>query len=49
MRGPGAGWRRATLLAGLACGLGASACAPPEPPEEEGRLHVVATIGMIRA
>lgn len=37
-----------TTLAVLATGLTASACAPPEPPEEEGRLHVVATIGMIR-
>ncbi|HST61896.1 MAG TPA: zinc ABC transporter substrate-binding protein [Longimicrobium sp.] len=37
-----------TALAVLAAGLVASACAPPEPPEEEGRLSVVATIGMIR-
>jgi manganese/zinc/iron transport system substrate-binding protein len=28
--------------------LAASACAPPDPPEEEGRLSVVTTIGMIR-
>jgi manganese/zinc/iron transport system substrate-binding protein len=32
----------AAVLAGLA------ACAPPEPPAEEGKLHVVTTIGMIR-
>lgn len=37
-----------TGLAVLAAGLVASACAPPEPPDEEGRLSVVATIGMIR-
>ncbi len=37
-----------TALAVLAAGLVASACAPPEPPDEEGRLSVVATIGMIR-
>jgi manganese/zinc/iron transport system substrate-binding protein len=36
-----------TALAVLAC-VAAGACAPPEPPDEEGRLNVVATIGMIR-
>jgi manganese/zinc/iron transport system substrate-binding protein len=40
--------RFATALAVLAAGMLASACAPPEPPDEEGRLSVVATIGMIR-
>jgi manganese/zinc/iron transport system substrate-binding protein len=47
---PGPGWVRGmrTALAVLAAGLVASACAPPEPPDEEGRLSVVATIGMIR-
>jgi manganese/zinc/iron transport system substrate-binding protein len=35
-------------LAALACMLAAGACAPPEPPDEEGRLSVVTTIGMIR-
>lgn len=30
----------------LACVL-AGACAPPDPPEEQGRLNVVTTIGMI--
>jgi manganese/zinc/iron transport system substrate-binding protein len=35
------------VLAGLACVL-AGACAPPEPPAEEGKLNVVTTIGMIR-
>lgn len=37
--------RAAAVLAGLAA---TSACAPPEPPAEEGKLHVVTTIGMIR-
>jgi manganese/zinc/iron transport system substrate-binding protein len=37
-----------TALAMLAVGWTAGACAPPEPPEEEGRLSVVTTIGMIR-
>lgn len=37
-----------TALAVLAAGLAAGACAPPEPPDEEGRLSVVTTIGMIR-
>ena len=39
--------RMGTALAVLAC-VAAGACAPPEPAEEEGRLNVVATIGMIR-
>lgn len=39
------GWR-GTALVLLAGAL--AACAPPEPAEEEGRLSVVATIGMIR-
>lgn len=47
MRATGwAGWMRGALAV-LACVL-AGACAPPEPPDEEGRLNVVATIGMIR-
>jgi manganese/zinc/iron transport system substrate-binding protein len=37
-----------TALAVLAVGWMAGGCAPPEPPEEEGRLSVVTTIGMIR-
>ena len=32
----------------LLAAVGLAACAPPEPPEEEGRLNVVTTIGMIR-
>ena len=48
MRGSGRMRGIATALAVLAAGLMASACAPPEPPEEEGRLSVVTTIGMIR-
>ena len=46
MRGVGVvrGWRLAFAAAGV---LAATACAPPEPPAEEGRLHVVTTIGMI--
>jgi manganese/zinc/iron transport system substrate-binding protein len=39
--------RTETALAVLAC-VTAGACAPPEPPEQEGRLNVVTTIGMIR-
>jgi manganese/zinc/iron transport system substrate-binding protein len=39
--------RTGTALAVLAC-VAAGACAPPEPADEEGRLNVVATIGMIR-
>jgi manganese/zinc/iron transport system substrate-binding protein len=45
MRGPGGmRWIVPALLAFTLVG----ACAPPEPPEEEGRLSVVTTIGMIR-
>lgn len=40
------GLRRALATAALC--LLAGACAPPEPPDEEGRLNVVATVGMIR-
>jgi manganese/zinc/iron transport system substrate-binding protein len=47
MRGPGGMGRTGRVLAVLAC-LFAGACAPPEPPDEEGRLNVVTTIGMIR-
>jgi manganese/zinc/iron transport system substrate-binding protein len=39
--------RRRMLVLGVAAGMLAAACAPPEPPEQEGRLHVVTTIGMI--
>ena len=46
MRGVGV-VRRTGLLLAAAGVLAAGACAPPEPPEEEGRLHVVTTIGMI--
>jgi manganese/zinc/iron transport system substrate-binding protein len=47
---PGPGWVRGirAAVAVLAVGLTAGSCAPPEPPEEEGRLSVVTTIGMIR-
>lgn len=38
----------ARLLGALACVLAAGACAPPEPAQEEGRVNVVTTIGMIR-
>src|SRR5690242_15448408 len=47
MRGLGRMRRAGTALAVLGCAV-AGGCAPPEPPEQEGRLHVVATIGMIR-
>ena len=46
MQGPGVVGRIAALLAVLGTGA-AAACAPPDPPQEEGRLSVVATIGMI--
>ncbi|WP_420127017.1 metal ABC transporter solute-binding protein, Zn/Mn family [Longimicrobium sp.] len=36
------------LLGALACAVAAGSCAPPDPPQEEGRVNVVATIGMIR-
>lgn len=35
-------------LGALACLLAAGSCAPPDPPQEEGRVNVVTTIGMIR-
>jgi manganese/zinc/iron transport system substrate-binding protein len=47
MRGPGVVRGIGRGLAALACML-AAGCAPPEPPDEEGRLSVVTTIGMIR-
>jgi manganese/zinc/iron transport system substrate-binding protein len=47
MRRPGRGWRRGGWAAALTMALAAAGCAPPEPPEEEGRLHVVTTVGMI--
>jgi manganese/zinc/iron transport system substrate-binding protein len=47
MRWTGRAGRMMRVLAVLA-GVLAGACAPPEPPDEEGRLNVVATIGMIR-
>jgi manganese/zinc/iron transport system substrate-binding protein len=47
MRGVGTLRWTGLALAALACVL-AGGCAPPEPPAEEGRLHVVTTIGMIR-
>lgn len=37
-----------TVLGALACVLAAGSCSPPDPPEEEGRVNVVTTIGMIR-
>src|SRR3712207_1426982 len=48
MQGRGGMRRIGRALAGLAWLLAAGACAPPEPPAEEGKLHVVTTIGMIR-
>src|SRR3712207_3105599 len=48
MRGRGVVRGFGTALAVLAWLLATSACAPPEPPAEEGKLHVVTTIGMIR-
>src|SRR5688500_15707698 len=36
------------IIAAALCIMGAAAaCAPPEPTETQGRVHVVATIGMI--
>ncbi|HEU0300835.1 MAG TPA: zinc ABC transporter substrate-binding protein [Longimicrobium sp.] len=46
MRGEGLG-RGLTVLAVLGA-MAAAGCAPPDPPQEEGRLGVVTTIGMIR-
>lgn len=43
----GGAWRKGAAIAAVASVL-AGACAPPEPPAEEGRLNVVTTIGMIR-
>jgi manganese/zinc/iron transport system substrate-binding protein len=37
-----------TVLATLAFVMAAGSCSPPDPPEEEGRVNVVTTIGMIR-
>ena len=34
-------------MAALLAGCVLAACTPPEPPTEEGRLHVVTTVGMI--
>lgn len=48
MGDPGRMRRLRAAAALLAAGWMASACAPPEPPAEGGRLQVVATIGMIR-
>ena len=39
--------RKSFVAAGVIALL-AGGCAPPQPPEEEGRLNVVTTIGMIR-
>ena len=36
------------VLATLACVVAAGSWSPPDPPEEEGRVNVVTTIGMIR-
>lgn len=48
MRGHGlaAGIRKIGVAAGVV--LAAAGCAPPDPPQEEGRINVVTTIGMIR-
>src|SRR5687768_12243068 len=40
--------RRWWVAAALAVAVLAGACAPPEPADTEGRLHVVTTIGMIK-
>lgn len=45
-RGATAGMRK--LGTAVACLLAAGGCAPPDPPQEEGRVNVVTTIGMIR-
>jgi manganese/zinc/iron transport system substrate-binding protein len=47
-RGWGAVRTLGTRLGALACLLAAGSCAPPDPPQEEGRVNVVTTIGMIR-
>jgi manganese/zinc/iron transport system substrate-binding protein len=47
MRGDWLGRGAAAVLAVLAS-LTTGGCAPPDPPQEEGRLSVVTTIGMIR-
>lgn len=44
----GDGLRRGLAVLAVAASVAAGGCAPPEPPQEEGRLNVVATIGMIR-
>ncbi len=36
------------MAAALALVLAASGCAPPDPPQEEGLVNVVTTVGMIR-
>ena len=37
-----------SVLGALVCLVAAGSCAPPDPPQEEGRVSVVTTIGMIR-
>jgi manganese/zinc/iron transport system substrate-binding protein len=39
------GWMRG--IAALMLAVGVAGCAPPEPPDTEGRLTVVTTVGMI--
>lgn len=40
-------WRRGWRAGAAALGVLLAACTPPEPPEEQGRLRVVTTVGMI--
>ena len=44
----GGGLAVAVAKIGAALALAATACAPPDPPQEEGLVNVVTTIGMIR-
>jgi manganese/zinc/iron transport system substrate-binding protein len=46
--GRGLGRRIGRIWMALAFAVAAGACAPPNPPEEAGRVNVVTTIGMIR-
>ena len=48
IRGPGFTTMIGRLWMALALALAGAACAPPNPPEEAGRVNVVTTIGMIR-
>lgn len=48
LRGRGIARWAGGVLGVLACAIVAGSCAPPDPPQEEGRVNVVTTIGMIR-